>query len=175
MKKFFILSTSTVGGALIILVVATILIVSGCTPKVDIEAEKTLVRVVFDDLEKAFETNDLELLSKLFSHSPDNIFIGTDAAERLVGYDRLIEAQKQFIVSVEKGSEITKHDVVLAINKSGDAAWVSFLMDWKGKSQGESFTFEGLRMTIVLEKQDGKWVIVHTHGSVPVSGQAVKY
>ncbi len=159
----------------IILVVATILIVSGCTPKVDIEAEKAVVRAVVNDLEKALETNDLELLSKLFSHSPDNIFIGTDMAERWVGYDSFIEAHKQFFVSVEKGSEITSHDVVLAINKSGDVAWVSSLGDWKGKSQGESFTFEGLRMTMVLEKQDGKWVIVHSHGSVPVSGQMVKY
>ena len=159
----------------IILVVATILIVSGCTPKVDIEAEKAVVRVVLDDLEKALETNDLELLSKLYSHSPDNIFIGTDMAERWVGYDSFIEAQKQFFVSVEKGSEITSHDVVLAINKSGDVAWVSYLMDWKGKSSGEAFAFEGMRITIVIEKQDGKWVIVHSHGSVPVSGQMVKY
>lgn len=57
---------------------------------------------------------------------------------------------------MEKGSEITFHDVILDINKSGDTAWVSCLMDWKGKSQGKAFAYEGLRMTIVLEKQDGK-------------------
>ena len=159
----------------ITLVVATILIVSGCTPKVDIEAEKTAVRAVVDDLERAFETNDPELLAQLFSHSPDNIFFGTDADERFVGYDSFIKAQKQFFVSVEKGSEITFHDVVLDINKSGDAAWTSCLMDWKGTSQEESFAIDGLRMTIVLENQNGKWVIVHMHGSIPVSGQMVKY
>ena len=159
----------------IILLIATSIIVSGCTQKVDIEAEKTAVRVVINDMEKAFETNDPELLSMVISHSPDNIFFGTDAVERFVGYDNFIEAQKQFFASVEKGSEITFHDVVLDIDKSGDAAWVSGLMDWKGMSQGEAFAFEGLRMTIVFEKQDDKWVIVHMHGSVPVSGQAVKY
>ncbi len=159
----------------IILVIAAFLIMSGCTPKVDIDAEKTAVRLVIDDLEKAFETNDLELLSKLFSHNTDNIFIGTDAAERWVGYDRFIEAQKQFFISVEKGSEITFNDVVLDINKSGEAAWTSYLMDWKGKSQEEPFTFEGIRMTTVLEKQDEKWLIVHLHGSIPVSGQMVQY
>lgn len=52
---------------------------------------------------------------------------------------------------------------------------MSYLIDWKGKSQGEAFAFEGLRMTIVIEKQDGKLMIVHVHGSVPVSGQTVKY
>ena len=159
----------------IILVIATFFIISGCTSKVDIDAEKTAVRLVIYDLEKAFETNDLELLSKLFSHNADNIFIGTDAAERWVGYDSFIEAQKQFFVSVEKGSEITFYDVVLDINESGDAAWISCLMDWKGKSQEEPFAVEGGRMTLVLENQIGTWVIVHIHGSIPVSGQIVQY
>ena len=130
---------------------------------------------VVNDLEKAFETNDLELISNIFSHSPDSIFFGTDAAERFVGYDNFIGAMKRFFVSLEKGSEQTFYDVILDINKSGDAAWVSLLEDSKGKSQGEAFSFEGARLTIVLEKQDGKWIIVHLHSSVPVSGQAVKY
>lgn len=159
----------------IIPVVAIILMVSGCTPKVDIEAEKTAVRAVINDVNRAFETNDPELLAQLVSHSPDNIFFGTDMAERWVGFNSFIEAQKQFFVSLEIGSEITMHDVVFAINKSGDAAWMSYLMDWKGKSQGESFNIEGLRATVVMEKKDGKWMIVHWHGSVPVSGQMVEY
>jgi uncharacterized protein (TIGR02246 family) len=146
-----------------------------CQKKVNIDAEKTAVNAVINDMEKVFETNDAELLSKIVSHNPDNIFLGTDAAECFVGYDNFMEAQKRFFISVEKGGEMTFRDVVTKIGKNGDVAWVSCLMDWKGKSQGQPFAYEGLRMTIVLEKQDGKWLIVHLHGSVPVSGQSVKY
>jgi len=159
----------------IILATIMFMIVIGCSSKINNEAEKTVIQSIVNDVEKAFETNNPELLSKIFSHSPDNIFIGTDAAERWVGYDAFIEAQKRFFTSIETGSQITFRDIVLSINKSGDTAVVSHLMDWKGKAQGEPFNFEGLRETIVLEKQNGKWVIVHVHGSVPVSGQAMKY
>ncbi|MFC1539506.1 nuclear transport factor 2 family protein [Candidatus Latescibacterota bacterium] len=144
-------------------------------PQVDLEAEKTAVGSVLIDIEKAFETNDPELLSNIFSDNPDNIFFGTDAAERWVGFGSFIEAQKQFFVSVEKGSDITFRDVVIDIDNSGNTAWLSCLMDWKGKAQGVAFANEGLRMTTVLEKQDGKWVVVQMHGSVPVSGQAIIY
>ena len=158
-----------------ILMVSTVLLVTECAPKVDIEAEKTAVRAMIDKMEKAFETNDPELLAEIISKSPDNVFFGTDAAERWVGFDNFIEAQKQFFATVDKGSEITFHNIVLGIGKAGDTAWMSSTMDWKGTSQGEPFTLEGLRMTAVMEKQDGKWVIVQMHGSVPVSGQAIEY
>jgi uncharacterized protein (TIGR02246 family) len=159
----------------VIFVVILVLTFCSCAPKADIEAEKAVVRAVVDSLEMAFETNSPELLAKLFSHSPDNIFFGTDSAERWVGYDHFIEAQKRAFASIEKGSQVTSREVVVGINESGDAACISYLMDWEGKSQGQAFTFEGLRSTVVLAKQNGKWNIVHLHASVPVSGQAIKY
>ena len=160
---------------LFVTLITLLVIIISCQKKFDIEIEKSAVNVVINDIEKVFETNDAELLSKLVSHNPDNIFFGTDAAERFVGYDNFIEAQKRFFSSVEKGGEITFRDIVTKIGKNGDVAWVSFFMDWKGKSQGEPFAYEGIRMTIVLEKQEEKWLIVHLHGSIPVSGQSVKY
>lgn len=160
---------------IVIVVVILVLTLCSCAPKVDTNAEKALIRAVVDSLETANETNSPELLSRMFSHSPDNIFFGTDAAERWVGYDQFIDAQKRAFASIEKGSQATMREVAVGIDKSGDAAWISGLMDWKGTSQGQAFAFEGLRLTAVLENQNGKWTIVHLHCSVPVSGQAVKY
>jgi uncharacterized protein (TIGR02246 family) len=160
---------------LAIIGVALVITFCSCAPKPDFLAEKARVRAVVDSLVTCNETNNPELFAKLFSHSPDNVFFGTDSAERWVGYVPLMEAQKRSYASIDKGSQITAREVVVGIDKSGDAAWVSCLMDWKGKSQGQAFAFEGLRLTIVLENQNGKWEIVHVHGSVPVSGQAIKY
>ena len=146
-----------------------------CAPKVDIQAEKAAVRAIVDSVVTACETNNPEILARVFSHDPENVFFGTDTAERWIGYESFIDAQKRGFVSIERGSQITLRDAVVGISKDRDAAWVSYLMDWKGKSQGQPFEFYGLRGTAVLEKQNGKWNIVHVHVSVPVSGQAIKY
>jgi ketosteroid isomerase-like protein len=147
----------------------------GCAPKADIQAEKAAVRAIVDSLETAMETNNLDMLARIVSHSPDNVFLGTDSAERWIGYEPFIDAEKRSFASIEQGSQVTSRDVVVGVNTGGDAAWVSYLMDWKGKSQGQPFAFTGLRLTAVLEKHNAKWTIVHLHCSVPVSGQAVKY
>jgi ketosteroid isomerase-like protein len=160
---------------LVILTVLLLLAFIGCAPKADIQADKAAVRAIVDSMVIAMETNNLDVLTRIFSHSPDNVFFGTDSAERFVGYESLIDATKRQFASVEPGSQMTLRDVVVGISTDGDAAWVSYLADWKGKAQGQPFTFSGLRGTAVLEKQNSKWSIVHAHGSVPVSGQAVKY
>jgi ketosteroid isomerase-like protein len=148
---------------------------TSCGPEADIGAEKAVLRAVVDSLEIAFETNSTDLLGAVISNGSDNVFFGTDSAERFVGYEAFIEAHKRLFASIDRGSTIASREVVVDIDKTGDAAWMSFLMDWEGKSQGQAFSFEGLRFTAVLEKQNGKWEIVHLHGSVPVSGQAVRY
>ncbi|MHB1193872.1 MAG: nuclear transport factor 2 family protein [Longimicrobiales bacterium] len=39
----------------------------------------------------------------------------------------------------------------------------------------ETASVEGMRLTGVLEKRNGTWLMVHFHGSVPVSAQIVAY
>jgi ketosteroid isomerase-like protein len=161
--------------ALVNLTLLLFLAFIGCAPKADVQADKAAVRSILDSLMIATETNNSDILGRIFSHSPDNIFFGTDSAERFVGYESFIDASKRQFASVEPGCQITLRDVVVGISINGDAAWISYLADWKGKAQGQPYTLSGLRGTVVLEKQHSKWSIVHAHGSVPVSGQAVKY
>jgi len=143
-------------------------------PAVDIEAEKATVKSVLDQWIQAFETEDIELLSKIIAHDDDIIIFGTDAAEHWIGWEPMIEAQKRFFESTEE-SDISIRDQVIKVHKSAEVAWFSELMDWNGVIQGEPFSFEGIRLTGVMEKRNGNWVIVQFHCSVPVSGQAIKY
>jgi len=143
-------------------------------PVVDIEAEKANVKSVIGMINTSFETEDMEMLSKCFSHDPNMVAFGTDAAERWVGWTAFAEAQQQFFDAQEE-SVMTIRDVDIKVHMTGEVAWFSYLLDWKGKAMGEPFDFEGARMTGVMEKQNGNWVVVQLHGSIPVSGQAVKY
>jgi ketosteroid isomerase-like protein len=102
------------------------------------------------------------------------VSLGTDAAERWVGYESFENSMKKQFESTEEGKG-TSRERVITVHKSGEVAWWSELWDWKGKAQGQPFALEGTRLTGVLEKRNGNWVIVQLHASVPVSGQAVKY
>ncbi len=102
------------------------------------------------------------------------VTFGTDAAERWIGYEPAENALKRQFESVEE-SQGTTRERVIVVHRSGEVAWWSELRDWKGKAQGESVSEEGVRLTGVLEKRNGHWVIVQVHASVPVSGQLVKY
>ena len=48
-------------------------------------------------------------------------------------------------------------------------------VNWFVESADEQFTFDGIRTTGVLEKEDVGWKIVQIHTSMPVKGQAVRY
>jgi len=55
----------------------------------------------------------------------------------------------------------------LSVNREGKVAWVT--LTWKGVAHlkdGKELRLEG-RGTEVLQKQKGKWIIVHEHVSLP--------
>lgn len=57
----------------------------------------------------------------------------------------------------------------LAVTRAGKVAWVTFT--WKADAHlkdGKELHLEG-RATEVLQKQKGKWIIVHEHVSLPAS------
>jgi ketosteroid isomerase-like protein len=140
----------------------------------DLQAAKVAVNSVLDQWMQIFETENLGLFSKLFAHDPDMVNFGTDAAERFVGYESLENSIKKQFESTEE-TKVTSRERVIKVHKSGEVAWISLLWDQKGKAQGQPYSVEGMRLTGILEKRNGSWVIVQVHASVPVSGQAIKY
>jgi len=143
-------------------------------PVADLNAEKAAVKTLLDKVVELFEKGDIKIAERIFAKDTDMINFGTDAAERWMGYEALMKSLEQQNAAVEEG-KITIRDQEIRVHKSGTVAWYSEIIDFKGKSQGQPFAIEGMRQTGILEKREGNWVIVQTHSSVPVSGQAVKY
>jgi uncharacterized protein (TIGR02246 family) len=158
----------------VVLVFAVGILAQTAAKSVDLKAAKVAVNSVLDQWIQMAVTENLELFSKLIAHDPDMVSFGTDAAERWVGYESFENAMKKFFESTEE-SKGTSRERVITVHKSGEVAWWSELYDATGKAQGEPFALEGMRVTGVLEKRNGNWVIVQVHTSVPVSGQAIKY
>ena len=137
--------------------------------KVDIEAEKAKVKSVVDQFAQVWETEDLELLSRIMAHDADMVIYGTDAPEHWVGWEPFKASVAEMFTALEN-IKITVKERDIKVHPSGNVAWFSQVWDWDLVVGGKPVHSEGQRFTGVLEKRNGNWVIVQFHNSVPVSG-----
>jgi ketosteroid isomerase-like protein len=142
-------------------------------PPVDLVAEQAAAKAVVDMWQRAWETEDMALFDRAFSHDPDMIIFGTDEAEYWVGYEMARESiEIQF--GVFEDTEGSVSNQVVKVHDSGEVAWFTEMMEMGVTSGDERVNFT-VWFSGVLEKRDGTWTIVQLHASVPVSGQAVAY
>jgi uncharacterized protein (TIGR02246 family) len=144
---------------------------SAAEPKTSATAE---VEAMMNQVVKAYETKDIATFTRITAHDPDMVCFGTDAAERWVGWEQLRASSERQLAALEK-VKLTAHDRVIKVSRAGDAAWVSELWDMDVVSGGQPANFKNMRVTSVLEKRQGHWLFVHSHASIGVAGQAVKY
>jgi len=135
-------------------------------PVVDVEMEKANVQAVLDNYARAWETLDFELFSNVFSHDSDLVIFSAVPSKSYTGWESFKEdIEKTF--AENEAVEVAFRDVVINVHGSGDLAWVTCHEDWKLINQDEIVSDEGARMTWILKKRDGQWVVGHAHWSLP--------
>lgn len=140
----------------------------------DMEAERSEVLKVLDNFVKAHEDRNLDLLLTCFSDRPDILILGTDEDELWVDKMSMAESQKRAYQTFNT-VKLSVRDKILKMCKTGGQAWFYMKVNWYVESEGKQFSFDGIRTTGVLEKENNKWQIVQIHTSMPVKGQAVRY
>ncbi len=131
--------------------------------KVNIEAEKESIRLIFDQYANAWKSLDIDKFSKIFSHDEDLVIF--DTQNRFDGW----KAWKQRLInSIDLISDVkvTFRDYSIIVHPSGNIAWLSTLEDAAYISQDQIAELKVMRVTWVLEKREGIWVIVFGHWSV---------
>lgn len=141
---------------------------------VDMESERAAVMQVLDDFVQAHEERNLDLLMTCFSDKPDILILGTDEDELWVDKHSMVASQKRAYETFNT-IRLSVRDKILKMCRTGQQAYFYMKVNWFVESEGEHFTFDGIRTTGVLEKEEGGWKIVQLHTSMPVRGQAVKY
>lgn len=134
----------------------------------NVEAEKSAVKSVLDGYITSIENADIQLYGKILSHNSYMVNFGTDATERIVGWDALREvivAQNAAL----SGTKIAQSDVTINIASDGRFAWATSMWDFRATMAGQSIELPA-RCTWILEKQDSDWIIVHFHKSVGMTG-----
>jgi ketosteroid isomerase-like protein len=158
------------------ILVVTLLSFIACSEnnQLDLESERAEVMQVLDNFVKAHDERNLDLLLSCFSDKPDIVILGTDENELWVDKKSMGESQKKAYETFNT-VKLTVRDKILKMCSSGDQAWFYMRLHWYVESEGNQFTFTGIRITGVLEKENDKWQIVQLHTSMPVTGQAVRY
>jgi len=142
--------------------------------KFDMEIERAAVMQVLDNFVKAHEDKNLDILMTCFSDKPDIVILGTDEDELWVDKVSMAESQRRAYETFNT-IKLSVRDKILKMCKTGQQAWFYMKVNWYVESEGEQFTFDGIRTTGVLEKDKDTWQIVQLHTSMPVRGQAVRY
>jgi ketosteroid isomerase-like protein len=95
------------------------------------------------------------------------MMFGTDSDEKLLGWDKIRKAYlNQF--NLISDTYISVYDQFIRINCTGNTAWFSESMNYNFIYDSVAHSFEGIRFTGVIEKDDNDgWKLVQGHLSVP--------
>jgi len=140
-------------------------LIIGCQQKADINTEITSIKTVLNNYITSIENEDMALYSKIIVHDPEMVNFGTDAVERIVGWDaleKLINAQN----ASWSDTKITAKDITIQFSQDRRSAWATTMWDLKVTIAGQPIEMKGIRCTWVLEKFSTGWLIVHFHKSV---------
>jgi ketosteroid isomerase-like protein len=149
---------------------------AGCSPAgekcpdVDFDKELSEIRTVLEQYELAREGEDFATIEMIWAPDPDIVLFGTEGDEQLVGFNEIKKAMSRQFGEIEN-TLINIREQKIKINKSGNNAWFSQVLDYNFIYQDEGMSFEGIRFTGVLEKRDGQWQLVQGHLSVPYEAE----
>jgi len=132
-------------------------------PEIVHEVTDVLLKLI-----KAEEQGNIDAFAECFAHDDTLVHIGTDTDEIWYDWNSFYEFAKEQIVK-RKGTTINHKNTTVHHNTSGDTAWYSQLTDRCPETKGDDVAIEGFRHTGVMEKRNGKWVIVQSHLSFPYS------
>jgi hypothetical protein len=156
-----------------ILVISFLCTIS-CKKELDIAKSESEIKSVIGQFYHLYETQDIDLFSRLVAHDGDMVNFGTDAVEYWVGFESLKKGfQKQW--ASFKNSRITLKDPVIKMSRSGTVAWFSMFVSFQVEFKEKTVVWTDARTTGVVEKRDGNWVVVQFHNSMPVLEQAARY
>lgn len=112
------------------------------------------------------KAKDFDLLYSVISN--DSGYLEISPADRITRGFKQFRENEAFWRSPDfraVGYEI--RDLVIDISDKGDAAWFFCFLDDMNEWKGQPLNWMNTRWTGVLEKREGRWVIVQMHFSFP--------
>lgn len=132
----------------------------------DRETTKAAVAKVIHDSICWALTKDRALQESTMAHDDDLFIFWTNSETTVAGWNQYVKLFDIWMNPRFKATLTEVRDLRINISRSGDVAWYSALLDDVGEWDGKPTGARNIRWTGVLEKRDGKWVVVQMHGSL---------
>lgn len=154
----------------IILAITFILIISSCGNQGKImngEIEIKEISRVIDSCIGWFKTKNFELSFSTVAN--DSNFLEIHPTNRVVrGFEQFRKNSEIFQRPEFQYGRHEIKDLTIHLSRSGDVAWFYCVLDDINTWKGQPANWENTRWTGVLEKREGRWVIVQQHFSFAV-------
>ena len=134
----------------------------------NLEAERADVRQVIENSIGWALTKDTTLLFSSLAQDSAFFIYHPTAATTVAGWSEFLRAVPTWMDPAFKATHFEVKDLRINFSRSGDVAWYSTLLDDFAEWQGRPVGWENARWTGVLEKRDGRWVIVQMHFSFAI-------
>jgi ketosteroid isomerase-like protein len=115
------------------------------------------------------KNKDFNLLYSVIAN--DSNYVEVDPGKKVVkGFEEFKKAEKFWGSPDFKAVRYEIRDLKIDISRSGDVAWYYCVLDDVNEWKGQPASWMNTRWTGVLEKRNGKWVIVQMHFSFAKEG-----
>ncbi|MFZ2491022.1 MAG: nuclear transport factor 2 family protein, partial [Thermoanaerobaculia bacterium] len=110
-------------------------------------------------------TKDRTRLENIMAHDADFFIFHPDSKSTVRGYESFAKMIPDFMDARFVATHFEVRDLTPVFSRSGDVAWFSAMLEDCGTWMGKESCWKETRWTGVLERRDGRWVIVQMHFS----------
>jgi len=149
------------------LVPAIALLAAGAATRPAPVNEMKAIAKVIDDNISWFKDKNFDLLFGTYTQGSDLFMFQLDTASTIRGFDEFKKYSVGWKNPDVRYAGHQFHDLRIHLSKAGDTAWFSTELEDCGQAKDRAPRCFTSRYTGVLEKREGRWVIVQQHFSLP--------
>jgi hypothetical protein len=137
--------------------------------KAELQNEKEIIATVVRNTIMWALTKDVDMQKETMAQDEDLFYFWTASMHTISGWKAHNKLFDQFLDPRFRAIRTEVRDLRIHLSQSGDVAWYSATLDDVVSWDGQVGKFgEDLRWTGVLEKRNGRWVIVQMHASLAI-------
>ena len=125
---------------------------------------ETVYEIIHDTIGWAL-TKDRARLESILAHDDDFFIFHPQWDGTIVGWDAFVKLFDVYMDPRFKATHMEIRGTRINFSRSGETAWFSTILDDFGEWDGRPAQWKDTRWTGVLERRDGKWLMVQMHFS----------
>jgi ketosteroid isomerase-like protein len=110
-------------------------------------------------------TKDRPLLESVLAQDERLFLFQPDSKSTVIGWEQFVKGFDFWMDPRFKAVQLEIRDLRIDLSRTGDVAWWACILDDLGEWDGRPIGWKDTRWTGVLEKRDGRWLIVQMHFS----------